>query len=332
MAHFFDLAAAETGRIPSQMVANQAVLERLPQMFRRLRGQGKRHGIWTRALDLEEWATSNLSNASRTLPQLVRRLIHASVESLVRIEMPAGEGVWLPGYDGHVETAKGNAFVPLGISVWEMGAGGDPGRKAEEDFQKRTKASHGLDTSQISFVFVTPRKWLKKAEWCEKKQKLGRWKDVRVYDSTNLEEWLEIAPAVDVWFARLVGRRPEGVTDIDEHWANLAELTHPSFKPEVFLASREPAIEALTQWLAGPPGACAFEARSPVEVLDLVAAHVASLDQVQRDAMAARILIVAEREAWSALAATRDRLVLIPRPSLAVEDEMVAEADRKSVV
>ncbi len=72
---FFDLAAVETGRIPPQMMANQAVLERLPQMLRRLRGQGRRHGMWTRALDLEEWADSY--DASFTLPQLVRRLIHA---------------------------------------------------------------------------------------------------------------------------------------------------------------------------------------------------------------------------------------------------------------
>ena len=324
---FFDLAAAETGRIPPQMMANQAVLESLPQVFRKLRGQGRRHRTETKALNLEEWADSY--EASFTLPQLVRRLIHATVESLVRIDMPAGEGVRRPGWDGVVETTQGNAFVPSGISGWEMGVESDPRRKAEEDFQKRARVSHGLDRSQMSFVFVTPRKWLKKTEWFEKKKQLGIWKDVRAYDSANLEEWLEIAPAVDVWFARQVGRRPEGVTDIDEHWENLAALTHPPLKPEVFLASRESAIEALTQWLAGPPGACAFEARSPVEVLDLVAAHVANLDQEQHEALAARILIVAEREAWSALAATRNRLILIPRPSLAVEPEMVAEAVRQ---
>jgi hypothetical protein len=210
-----------------------------------------------------------------------------------------------------------------------MGVDSDPGRKAEKDFQKRTGASHGLDITQMSFVFVTPRKWLKKTEWSEKKKQRGIWKDVRAYDSANLTEWLEIAPAVDVWFARLVGRRPEGVTDIDEHWENLAALTYPALKPAVFLASREPAIEALTQWLAGPPSACAFEARSPMEVLDLVAAHVVNLDQEQHDALAARILVVAEREAWSALAATRNRLILIPWPSLAVEPEMVAEAVRQ---
>jgi hypothetical protein len=122
------------------------------------------------------WADSY--DAPFTLPQLVRRLIHASVESLRRIEMPAGEGVRRPGWDGLVETAQGNAFVPSGVSGWEMGVDRDPRRKAEEDFQKRTKASRGWDTSQMSFVFVTPRKWLKKAEWCEKKQKLGIWKDI----------------------------------------------------------------------------------------------------------------------------------------------------------
>ena len=36
---FFDLAAAETGRIPQELLEDQEVLEKLPILFRTLRGQ-----------------------------------------------------------------------------------------------------------------------------------------------------------------------------------------------------------------------------------------------------------------------------------------------------
>jgi hypothetical protein len=36
---FFDLAAAETGRIPPEILEDEAVVEKLPILFRTLRGQ-----------------------------------------------------------------------------------------------------------------------------------------------------------------------------------------------------------------------------------------------------------------------------------------------------
>lgn len=325
----FDIAAAETGRIPHQMAEDQAEREKLPERFRTWRDHRTPYGAWTRAADLELWA--NYRDAQAQLPQLVRRLIHASVDSIQHIEFPAGEGVQRPGWDGIVETASNrNAFVPSGLSGWEMGVGPDPERKAEDDFRKRAKSPLGLDPSQTCFVFVTPRKWLKKAEWCDKKRKLGLWKDVRVYDSANLEEWLETAPAMDAWIARLLGRRPDGVFDVEEHWANLSSLTEPSLKPEVFLISREKEIEVVTEWLKGPPSSMAFEAPSPSEVIDFVAAYTASLKGLsQRDKLESRILIVENKEAWHVLCAANNPLLLIPKPNLSIDAEMVAEAVRQ---
>ncbi len=325
---FFDLAAVETGRIPHQMADNQAVLDKLPKTFRTWRDQRTRYGAWTKATDLELWA--DYLDARAQLPQLVRRLIHATVDSIQHIEFPAGEGVQRPGWDGIVETVSGNAFVPSGLSGWEMGVDRDSERKAEDDFRKRTKNPLGLDPSQTCFVFVTPRKWLKKAEWRDKKRKLGLWKDVRVYDSANLEAWLETAPAVDAWIARLLGRRPDGVFDVEEHWANLSSLTEPSLKPEVFLISREKEIEVVTEWLKGPPSSMAFEAPSPTEVIDFLAAYTASLkDLSERDKIKSRTLIVENKEAWHVLCAANNPLLLIPKPNLSIDAEMVAEAVRQ---
>jgi hypothetical protein len=138
-----------------------------------------------------------------------------------------------------------------GTSAWELGVDKNPQRQAEEEFRKRTKAPLGLDRQKTTFVFVTPRKWPRKAEWRREKEELGPWKDVRVYDSASLEEWLEQSPAVDAWLAGILGKKPTALTTIDEYWENLRAVTEPSLNPGVFLASREEEVKKLgTGWPA----------------------------------------------------------------------------------
>jgi transcriptional regulator with XRE-family HTH domain len=340
---FFELAATGAGRIPDEFLEDQQAVEKLPRLFRKLRPGGQRPG-WVRALHLEAWADTVDSRTS--LPQLARRLIRATGKDLRRIEFPANEQVQRPGWDGIVEASNADVYVPAGTSVWEMGVEKNPQKKAEEDFVKRTKDPLGLDRQETTFVFVTPRKWQKKDEWCQAKAKLGAWREVRVYDSATLEEWLEQAPAVDAWLAGMLGIKPDGLTVLDEYWANLQALTAPSLKPEVFLTSREKQIEELETWLKGPKreaeeqdkpletwregptGALVIEARSPAEAIDFVAAY--GQDSSRADLFAARTLIVENRDSWRALAALSDGgLLLIPHPSLAIEPEMVAEAVRR---
>ena len=321
-----DLAAAEAGRLPQQMAGNRDVLDKLPDTFRAWRDQRTRCGPWTKATDLELWA--NYRDSQGRLPQLVRRLIDATVEQVEFIEFPAGEQVQRPGWDGITQTRTGTAFVPAGLSVWEMSVNRNPAAKAEREFRKRTKDPRGVNTSQVSFVFATPRKWTNKHEWCERKRELGKWRDVRVHDSTNLEEWLDTAPAVDAWIARLMANRPDGVRGVEEHWENLLASTEPGLDPRIFLTSRDDEIKSLKGWLAGPPSSIAFEAPSPAEVLDFVAAYTAGSSESERERVEARTLIVENEDAWHVLTATRNRLVLIPQPSLAVDAELVAEAVR----
>src|SRR5271163_4703940 len=99
-----------------------------------------------------------------------------------------------------------------------MGVDKDVKKKAEADWVKRQKKSPGVTNRKSTFVFVTPRKYLKKAEWVEEKTKVKqRWQEVRFYDSASLEEWLECAPAVDIWLSRQLGLCPPGLIDVDEY-------------------------------------------------------------------------------------------------------------------
>ena len=129
-------------------------------------------------------------------------------------------------------------FVPEGVSLWEAGTDADPKDKANRDFAKRVNDPLGFTPADCMFVFVTPRKWSGKAAWIEEKKQLGTWKDIVVYDSDNIEQWLETAPGVGAWFARYLGIRPSGIDDPENHWQGLSAIAQPMLQPGVFLASR----------------------------------------------------------------------------------------------
>ncbi len=287
------------------------------------RGQG--HKNWVTARHLEDWAGT--LEARSLLPQLVRRLIRATATGLVRVEFPDGEQIQRPGWDGLVDASDDAEFVPKGVSAWEIGVEKDPKKKAEKDFANRQEESLGLVKRKSTFVFVTPRKWQNKGLWVEKKTELKSWKEIRVYDSASLEEWLESAPAVDIWLARQLGLRPPGLIDVDEHWKDLEALTDPSFRAEVYLASREKELEQLKEWLKGPADTLVIQNRSPSEALDFVVA--ASRKPELGEEFAARAVIVEARDAWRSLAGSGSRLLLVAHPALSIEAELIAEAVRK---
>ena len=133
------------------------------------------------------------------------------------------------------------------------------------------------------------------------------------------------APLLTFGLPKILGLRPQGVSSLDEHWANLEAAT--GLKPEAFLTSPQNQIEELKERLKGPPAALPIEARSPAEVIDFVAA--VSRGSSECDALSARALIVEQRGAWKAIAASGSKLLLIVHPSLPAEPELVAEAVRQ---
>jgi hypothetical protein len=182
----------------------------------------------------------------------------------------------------------------------------------------------------VTFVFVTSRKWDKKQEWRDEKRELGKWKSVEVYDSIDLETWLEAAPGVDAWIAERLGLCPAGVISIGDYWESLSRLSIPRLKPDVFLASREKTAEKLRAFLLGAPGVMPFECRSPVEALDFVAAYLAltasddaefALDEEERIRLQSRSVVVKDRAQWDGLSRATGPLNLFPIPSLSLGDE-----------
>jgi hypothetical protein len=282
------------------------------------------YATWTKASDLRVWPAT--LQAREKLPALIRRLIHATVENPTLTQFPADEGIQRRGWDGVLAASIANPWVPAGASVWEMGANQNPSAKAEKDYTKRTAGPGTVDITSTTFVFVTPRKWEEKSKWRDQKRAEGKWRDVVVWDCDDLEQWIETAPAVDAWFARLLGKVPTGVRDLSSYWVALAATSDPPLTPAMFLAGRDKAAKEIRQVIAGPPREIAVSAISLHELRDFVAALTATEHEECDDAAAVRSIVIENRDAWNQLTATKNRLVLIPGEHLPLDKTMIAEA------
>lgn len=86
------------------------------------------------ATHIIQWADARA--AQSLLPILVRRLV-SQVNATKALSFPGGDSVFRPGWGDYCETEQGNAWVPSGISCWEMGCNRNPQSKANEDFGNR---------------------------------------------------------------------------------------------------------------------------------------------------------------------------------------------------
>ena len=180
--------------------------------------------------EISNWADK--PEAQHQLPKLVRLLISTTITKVSLLHMPSGSSVYLPGWDGLIEVDSGNAWVPDGASAWEFSSEKGPKSKATADYEKRTADSKGVNISESTFMFVTPRKWKGKFDWARGQCKSGDWAAVRALDADDLIAWIEQAPKVAVWFAQLIGKLPpfsQELHSLAKHETNLhTETRHES--------------------------------------------------------------------------------------------------------
>lgn len=265
--------------------------------------------ILVNATDLTLWA--NRRDSQDMLPKLVRRLVHAIPERILRAGFRAGEGVQLGGWDGIVEAEKGNAFVPDGTSVWEMGVNQNVKAKADSDYEKRTAEPLGVTPSQSTFVFVTPRRWSAKHEWENDRRAESKWRDVRVYDADDLEQWLETAPAVHIWISIHLGKHPHAAQDLATYWDDWSAATNPAMSPDLVLAGRENVAEQIHVWFDNPVAPLVIRGESREEAIAVLAAALENLVPERHEDILARVVLVQDVPAWNHLAVSDGKLVLI---------------------
>ena len=204
-----------------------------------------------KARDIERWADS--IDARSRLAVLLRKLVHATGRDLTRVDFPGFDDSERPGWDGRVEAGTATAWIPQGASDWEFGTSREPRRKAECDYRKRLQLPLA-EREQRAFVFVTPRRWPDKDDWAKAKEAQGDgWREVRAYDASDLEQWLEESVAAPIWLAEQLPMPVPGVRTLDRCWQDWSQPTDPPMTEHLFKPSVDACIKLFKAWLEKAP-------------------------------------------------------------------------------
>lgn len=260
---------------------------------------------------IENWA--NMQSAKGDFPQFIRRLVYASVTPyLLKGDIPYGSAVFMGGWDGEVETSQQTEYMPLGKSILEFGTNGAYKKKAEDDYAKRSaEAYEGLNKAETTFIFMTPRVWGDKKDWEEEKKKDGIWKDVRVYDSTVLAQWIISVPSVELWFAPLVGLQATNLVMGEERLEELLTGGDIKLKPSFYTAGREEVAMKMKDML-GSPTLRAFRASSKEEAVGFILAAGKLFTEKEQEEFYSKTIVVEDKTAFRQMKAQTSMINLVP--------------------
>src|SRR5690349_12750788 len=92
--------------------------------------------------DLESFVNLEPRRAQEILPELVGKLIKATIDPKF-FRFPKGHDIYLPGFDGELDSDVQTEHIPLGRSVWQVSVRHDFWKKANEDFDGKNPISDG---------------------------------------------------------------------------------------------------------------------------------------------------------------------------------------------
>lgn len=266
--------------------------------------------------NLERWADTTFSKAA--LPYLISRLIRATTPASTKANLPSGSATYIGGWDGIVICESETSYVPEGTTLWEFGTNSDIKGKADGDYTKRKDKPIGFTPKDSVFIFVTPRLWTKKDDWIKEKKAENHWKDVIVYDSVDIEQWLDIALSVSRWFAAQdgVGTYPfDGIMTADEFWEEWSiGVKGLILLPESIIAGREYEKNQLLTTLRGDPTIKGIKASTKNEAIAFIIASAKTFPVDEADRFFSKALIVdTEGNFRGVRINTNTSLNLIPR-------------------
>ena len=203
--------------------------------------------------DLLQWTQT--SGAAAAFPRLVRSLIAETEPSAEWVHMPAGNGVASPGWDGVVRCARGNRFVPVGTSVWELTTQrGGTHAKAVADYTKRVENSTPDQRCEIAYVSAACAPWTKAQAFESEYSNEGDFSRVNALNVDNLEDWLSCAVATTVWMREQIGKPTVGISLLARWWENWLVATTPPLDERLVLAGREKTTTDLRDRCRQSPG------------------------------------------------------------------------------
>jgi addiction module HigA family antidote len=203
------------------------------------------------ATQIEAWADKH--DARPEVAVLLRKLVLSTGTNILKIDFPAHDNAQRHGWDGLVETDTATPWIPTGLSGWEFGCNQNPKAKAEDDYKVRVASVPAAERKEMTFVFVTPRNWSGKHDWAKEKVEENRWKDVKAFDASDLEQWLEQSVPAQNWISERLGNGSDDILSLEECWDRWAKVTKPELSKRLFAGSVESHKNSLANWLKNPP-------------------------------------------------------------------------------
>lgn len=292
---------------------------------------------------LDEWVRGNARDAQGVIVELVWRLIAASSPRPKERRFPLGDSIGQHGPDGLLDVDLAfEPFIPEGRSFWEIGTGLKAGDKATSDYNGLVSAIPESTRIESAFVFVTPlsgrrdweHTWKEDAQgtWLKDRLAKGEWRDLRVIDGTKLIDWIHQFPSVELWLAqRMICLPMQQIDTPEQHWSLIRSIGEPPpLTPKVFLTNRDEACGKIKEVFAGNAAQLKLDTHFPDQVVDFVSAYLADLDDETRVDATGRCLVISGVEAWNAMAAQKERHILIADSSLDLSGEQGTKLIQKA--
>ena len=204
-----------------------------------------------KARQIEGWADSQIE-ARTDLPVLLRKLVQSTGNDLLNVDFPGYDNAQRKGNDGFVAASAATPWVPEGSSYWEFGTNKKPRTKADSDYSARLHSVGLTERANSTFIFVTPRNWPNKMAWEQQKNEAGDWKNVRVFDASDIEQWLEQSVPAQIWFAEKIGLPVNGYETLEQAWERWANASEPHLTPHIFAPSVKAHLHKINEWLSKP--------------------------------------------------------------------------------
>lgn len=257
------------------------------------------------ASQLAAWPRVHAREAQDRLPELVRRLLFET-PGAGQISIRTRDGVALAGADGAATLEHQTQCLPAGRVRFEFGTDQDPKRKATKDYEARREEA----SQDVTFVFVTIRRWQGKDRWASQQRAERLYKDVLVLDADDLEAWLQTAPAAHIWISETLGLRPSAAVTLETWWERTSAATQPALPDRLFLAGRQKQAQLLRSLLADQPRITSVQTEWLDDALGFIHGCLATDDATR--SVRATVTIVRSAEVWDRIVALSGTGILVP--------------------
>lgn len=261
--------------------------------------------------EIELWGKQ--FDAKGNFPKLIAKLIRETTPKSTTLQVPSGSAVNMGGWDGIVHCSEDTGYVPAGVSLWEIGTNGNS-TKANADYIKRTAESLGFNKNEACFIFITTNVWENKDDWAKSKIEEKIWKDVKVYDSVDIAEWLENSQVSCRWFSILTKNHPyDGIYNVEEYWKMLSIGPKGQLPPKIVTSGRELQSKTLLEFLMGPPALKAVKASTKEEAIAFIIASAMLCDSHSKELFLSRSVVVHDEHKFHGLRINKNAINLIAR-------------------